>query len=612
MATSGGIQNFGALLSNSEQLEVPDFQRNYAWVADNVDSLHDDIMIAMDSEKDHFMGSTILMAKPDVADKRHYLVVDGQQRLTTLFMYLAVLRDKVVELENHVLPAQSSEGNPVNVLSNIQDLIFSDVTKGTQRFVANSLNRQMFKMQILHYPHPTRAGLPKKHFSYSLQLRKAYWKIQSLIDTEISKRSAKTDALTLIAGVTRTIRERLQLLAINTDSFDESLDIFMTLNSRGLALGPSDLVKSEIFKNLTQGLADDAVETASGQLTSEWKKITDVLNDLDVDQFLRHYLVSMQPDSVTSKVVFTKVKKLLAEHDSRSLKKASQWLLDSLINQSELYAMAAQASHSDEKINASLRVMSHVLDSYRILLMAVVDPAIGLHPSERREIARLAEVLSLRWVISGGNAQQLEDIFQRASVELRNPEFDLAKVKDELTKSLPKDEKVKTEFFDVVTSQTLVRVVLHRLNGVLGDPENLIAYNSKKIHVEHIAPASSTDHWRSVLFPDHTIGNLEVEYDSLVEQWGNKTILEKSINQKVAQKPFAEKRDGDPENAWPGYGNSVLATTQDLKNVPDWSRDVVVLRNEWLGDVFCKVWAVDDLSGQVISFSEWLATRSGS
>ena len=67
----------------------------------------------------------------------------------------------------------------------------------------------------------------------------------------------------------------------------------MTLNSRGMPLGPSDLVKSEIFKHLIRDLPKDEVDSKSNELTADWKIIIDNLEKGDVDQFLRHYLVSV-------------------------------------------------------------------------------------------------------------------------------------------------------------------------------------------------------------------------------------------------------------------------------------------------------------------------------
>jgi hypothetical protein len=407
-----------------------------------------------------------------------------------------------------------------------------------------------------------------------------------------------------------TIRSKLQILAIYTDSFDESFDIFMTLNSRGMALGPSDLVKSEIFKNITQGEPDNLTETLSAGLTTEWKKISDQLEDLDIDQFLRHYLVSTRPGPTTGKQVYPTYQEVIREDVSGTHKVASQKLLNNLIDQSALYATCAQASYSgDDKLNTYLRVMANVQDSYRVFLMPVIDPDIALQMSERKELARVAELVALRWVLSGGNAQELEDKFQSASLLLRQDEFDLDAVKSELKKNLPNDQKIKAQFYDSINSPSLVRVLMHRINGVLGDESALIPYDSKKIHVEHIAPASSTSHWIGELLPGFTDGNLEAEYESLVEQWGNKTILDKHINLKVAQKPFAQKRDGSPEDGWPGYVNSVLATTKDLGNIESWDRTTIRMRGKWLGETFCLIWAIEPQLSHVLNFSEWLATQ---
>lgn len=610
MASGGQIQTLGALLTEVSLFEVPDFQRNYAWEESNVDDLHQDILNAVDDDHPHFIGSTILMKKPSSGENREYLIVDGQQRLTTLFMYLSVIRDRVAALDETRLPAQGG-GNPVDVLSKLQEVLFSNEETGVQRFHSNPLNRTMFADQVVSFPSPNRKPLPQRHFNFSLALRKAYRRVEKKIDESITTLPAGKDALRFLYDLLNAIRSKLQILAIYTDSFNESLDIFMTLNSRGMALGPSDLVKSEIFKNITHNEPDTETEKISAGLTSEWKKLSDQLEDLDIDQFLRHFLVSTRPGPTTGKHVYATYQEVIKEDDSGEAKTASKKLLANLIDQSELYASCAQATYAgDSKVNAYLRVMSNVQDSYRVFLMPVIDSNVKITKSERQELARIAELVALRWVLSGGNAQELEDKFQAASLLLRGADPVIDDIKDELKKNLPTDQKMKAQFFDAINSPNLVRVVLHRINGVLADESGLIPYDSKNIHVEHIAPASSTSHWLKELFPDYTDGNLEAEYESLVEQWGNKTILDKHINQKVAQKPFAQKRDGSPEESWPGYVNSVLVTTKDLSNVSTWERNTIRHRNKWLGETFCQIWSMEPQHSHVLNFSEWLSLQT--
>jgi uncharacterized protein with ParB-like and HNH nuclease domain len=92
MATNGQIQSLETLCSKI-QLEVPEFQRNYSWQAEQIGEFHSDIQNAIKKKSSHFIGSTILMSKKHSNNTNVYLIIDGQQRFTTIFMYVAIIRD---------------------------------------------------------------------------------------------------------------------------------------------------------------------------------------------------------------------------------------------------------------------------------------------------------------------------------------------------------------------------------------------------------------------------------------------------------------------------------------------------------------------------------------
>jgi hypothetical protein len=108
-----------------------------------------------------------------------------------------------------------------------------------------------------------------------------------------------------------------------------------------------------------------------------------------------------------------------------------------------------------------------------------------------------------------------------------------------------------------------------------------------------------------VLFPGQDVKSVGAEYSVLVEQWGNKTLLDKHINLQIKQKPFKEKRDGDSSGIWKGYTNSNVQLTKDLIKVPDWRVAEVKLRNDWIADCFLKIWAIDPRDSELKNYSEY-------
>lgn len=607
MVAGGNIQTFAGLISENEIFEVPDFQRNYSWEPKQVEELYGDIVkSASSSQESHFVGSVILLKSAGSGNR--VLVVDGQQRLTTLFLLIALIRDKA-----HSLSIQSLAGGahevPKNPLQDAQNILLAESGDGVYRFSAHPMVTQMVKNNIFHFPNPQREALPNKHYKHTLPLRKSHKKLSELLDSSLKSFESEEDKLTFLHEVLKTIKYKLKLLNVRSDSTAEAYEIFMTLNSRGMPLGASDLVKSEIFKHLTKGLEGQQAEQKSSELTNSWNEIVKNLELGDLEQFLRHFVVSKYEGSMTSKRLFDRIRVVIngTDDEPRDAKVEAAALLKELIVSSGIYANVLEGSIEgllDAKL--TLQLLNEILDSYRIFLMVVADSRVNLSKAERLELIRLTEVLAFRWVLVGLNAQKLEDIFQDLSLKLRGGE-EFLNLKVLIVQQIPKDETVKRQFEETVDSASIVRVVLYKINREKWDQTGLIGYDAKKIHVEHIAPDTATPHWLDVLFPNVPENQRQVEYDAAVELWGNKTILEQKINQKVKQGEFLEKARGLTED-YSGYGHSQLDITKDLgSNFTAWGRDAIAKRSEWIADMFIHIWSAEPQSDNLEHFSTWVA-----
>lgn len=609
MVAGGQIQNLSGLFSTNEIFEVPDFQRNYSWETKQVAELYDDIHKTHQQQDTHFLGSVILLR--NTADLGSPLeVVDGQQRLTTIFLLIAVIRDLADGLPIKTVPG-GPMGQPVNPVAEAQNLLLTSGEHANYRFLAHPNISGMVQNSVFAYPGPARPRLPKQHFKFSLPLRKAHKQLHELVSGSLQSYVDDEGKVRFLSRMLDTIKFKLKILNVSSDTTSEAYEIFMTLNSRGMPLGPSDLVKSEIFKNLTRDLKGKELAARNAQLASDWQMIASNLEEGDLDQFLRHFLVSNYPGALTSKKVFEKIDNQI-NRGGMDAAAASQKLLDDLLQASKLYSYLL--ANDDPEITGeedSLHLLQELADSYRIFCLAVIDPRLNLSPPNRVDLIRLAEVLVLRWVLVGANAQELEDLMQTLSLGLRAGDT-YETCRAHLQTKIPNDEKVTRAFEDTVESANLVRVVLYRINR-RWDQNALIKLNNQSIHVEHIAPDRSTPHWLSVLFPNDEDIDRDVEYDAATELWGNKTLLDAKINQDVKQKPFDQKRVGSIETLpngktkeVKGYMDSNVRITQDLgTNFTYWDRTLISRRSAWIADCFLKIWAVHPDFDSIKPFSEW-------
>ena len=145
---------------------------------------------------------------------------------------------------------------------------------------------------------------------------------------------------------------------------------------------------------------------------------------------------------------------------------------------------------------------------------------------------------------------------------------------------------------------------MFRINSIFGDRSGLLSLDTKKMHIEHIAPETSTHHWLNTLFPENP-SESAAEYSVVVEQWGNKTLLEKPINESVGQKPFLDKCEGVEGSNFGGYRNSVLQISKDLTEYESWSVSLIKKRSKWIRECFLNIWSLNPNYDAVVPFPDW-------
>lgn len=600
-----GTSSLLTLINNIQSFEVPNFQRNYSWTDEQIDSFHTDLKFARTRKTDHFLGSTILMKSDNTStEDKSYQIIDGQQRLTTIFMYIALIRDQVQALEIRSLEPSDPNGVTINVHSKATEMLFSNESTGESRFKSNDLLRDTFISHIIREPNSARPTFRSRDKYWTLDLRKSYKRISDLIKEDLRNLDPESQ-LRLLWEMLQTLRDRVQILPIYTTTYPESFDIFMTLNSRGLSLGPSDLVKSLFMKYMAYGvIGSNQIAEINESVAKRWKEITDLIGDGDVDQFLRHYLVSTEVDGVQSKKIYSIFDgKLNAPNVNPASESDS--LLRELATKAEIYSQLLKpANIEDSVLRNSCSTLHLISDSYRILMLVLLDENCTFDVRQKRELVKVCEVLTIRWILTGGNAQELEDLFQNTCKKYRESNGDFDQVKLVLSEKIPTDQKCQVQFDLDVTRSALIRAVLFRINSIFGDQVGLLSLDTRKMHIEHIAPETSTEHWMEQLFPENP-NESAAEYSVLVEQWGNKTLLEKPINESIGQKPFAEKCDGVEGSNFGGYRNSVLQMTKDLTEFDAWNVNLIKKRSRWIRECFLNIWSMNPNYDFVVPFPEW-------
>ncbi|RQS57439.1 DUF262 domain-containing protein [Burkholderia sp. Bp8963] len=256
---------------------IPEYQRPYIWSRDEVDDLLDDLTFAQVEKPDteYFLGSFVFQSKPaGTTDDQEFDendLLDGQQRMTTLLMLFACIRDLATE-ENVRTSCQKSifqKGDDIDEIPERTRIVFS-IRKEVQDFVDEfvkadggtnreaDLERLAAKSEDPSIPNMARAILEMRRYLQG------------------------PEANVQLGNFLRFLRNRVLLIYISTEDLDDAFRLFTILNARGVPLRNSDILKS---MNLGALPAQD--EAAKARFAKLWEDAEGELGD-DFDRFLNH------------------------------------------------------------------------------------------------------------------------------------------------------------------------------------------------------------------------------------------------------------------------------------------------------------------------------------
>jgi uncharacterized protein with ParB-like and HNH nuclease domain len=243
---------------------VPDYQREFIWEEKHVLQLLQDIneQFSANAQSEYFIGTTVVN---ETADKK-YEVIDGQQRLTTLFLCLCAFIKKLAEVDDDA--------------SDIKPMLFS-----TKRDMAGN-QVAAFRLELQYEDSSevlkeiSKGSTPVGSFSdSSTRIVEAYGFVSDFLQKSFN---TKEEAKRFLGYFLNHVK----LVQIEAPEIGDALKIFETINDRGVGLNPMDLLKNLIFRQIDRD--------AFGKLKIEWKKI---IAELEREhekplRFLRYFIMS--------------------------------------------------------------------------------------------------------------------------------------------------------------------------------------------------------------------------------------------------------------------------------------------------------------------------------
>lgn len=556
-------------LLSSGYYRIPRFQRPYSWTSENIQDFWDDV--ARDRPTDYFIGSMVAFKEGN----QRYGVVDGQQRLATITILLAVLRNR------------------------LHDFGFDDLAKGIHGLIErrNIDNKEEFILSTeTAYPffqdHILKFGEPDVHVTPMREeqsLQRAFDDLNILINLAIKRVVEKYEATgedkrrAAVREKLTEIRDAvldLKVIFVKLDDEDDAYIIFETLNTRGKDLSLTDLVKNHVTKHLK------STSASVDQAKLKWAQVLETIEgsskDLETDTFIHHFWLSKY-DYLPAKGLFKELKRRIGKAECKQF-------LDALVSDSGHYRSLHDIPYgkwtkAEQRIADSLRALQlfRVQQQTPCVLSLVRAYRSGRITKKHLEAALVA-IEKFHFLFTAATSQRSSGGISGMYASLGRRVFEaetmssalavITELKQKLRDRVPSLEELKALFPEILQTdqfskqRSLVRYILAAFytsarTGVVADFE--------KMSIEHLLPQSQIG-----------VGDLT---DAVVGQLGNLILVSPEMNDKLKNRPFPEKKRILREA---GY-----ALPKEVSDAGDWGPAQIRARTDSMAiQAYRKLWKI--------------------
>ncbi|AFX90925.1 hypothetical protein HPAKL117_02560 [Helicobacter pylori Aklavik117] len=542
--------------NQKNQLVIPIYQRVYSWEKEQCKELWDDIIkIGGDDKMDgHFIGSILYVLDGITHSDNTVLIIDGQQRLTTITLLLTALRDHLSDevkrkedIEKHYLINSDKDGDKKF------RLILSDSDKDTLLSLIDKDRRK-----------------PSEPSSKIVENFKFF-------EEWISKNTNKLE--TIFKGL-----EKLMIveIALKKGKDDPQL-IFESMNSKGMELAQTDLIRNHI-------VMETEVEKREYFYNKYWRAMEEELkqNEKLFNQFVRHYLTIKTRENPPN------IKKVYVAFKDYQQKEgiAIENLLKDLQKYCGYFCQIVFKKEADKDLNKALGFLVDLeMDVvYPLLLELYSDYSDGvLSKADFIPIIALIESYICRRAVCNLGTNSLNKVFPSFTKHIqKNEYFESLKAHfGYLTEKqrFPNNDEFKDCFITIDFYKFKKNeYFFERLENF--DTKEPV--NTKGLTTEHIMPQTLTEEWERDLGE-----NFQAIHDKYLNTIGNLTRT--GYNHTYSNRSFQEKRDMEK-----GFKQSPLKLNQSLRDLESFGEEEIKKRANDLADLALKIWTYPNLDAETL------------
>ncbi|MCB9006099.1 MAG: DUF262 domain-containing protein [Ardenticatenaceae bacterium] len=562
---------------------VPSFQREYVWQEEQVEQLLNDIYDEYSDDgqaSEYFIGSLVVC--PSENDGVLELI-DGQQRMTTSYLFLCAVRDHLAALKANSLETLSKQ---------IAATSMNDEGEEVFRYRVNLQYEDSCGLleQIAHAP-INLDSIARTTRSVTNMLN-AYQTIRTFLTTEFGNDAAS------VRKFYAYFTNRVKLVRIKTQSVAHALKVFETINDRGVGLDAMDLLKNLMFMQASKNDFD--------KLKNNWKDLVDTLYAAKEKplRFLRYFIfANYEVDRLKEDQIY----RWFVENEKLcDYAKNPIAFVDKLRTAATAYVRYVGGQNADGTTNrylVNIRYLSGAARQHLILLLA----GMHLERPDFVELCRQLENLFFAYIITREPTKEFERRFAQWAVKVQKvttraelDEFINTTIKPANHNLASRYQLAFEQLHEGAIQKYRMRYVLGKLTQYVNEQayghteEELNKFINRLVDVEHILPKTpSAEVMAEFDKPDEI-------YD-YIHRLGNLTLLERSINSSVGNGLFSAKKEpyhqskflftkSISEKVAVGVNTAIDRAVKDLVTFDEWTSESIEMRQLMLADLAKRVW----------------------
>jgi len=532
---------------SAEIFKLPLYQRPYAWTKDQWTDLLEDIL-SLPKDGSHFFGAIVVVPmENNNHGLKSYHVIDGQQRLATILIWLAAIRDRIGEnnkalfkhIDNHFLFSETwGESGSIRQakfqLGKYDDEDFKRILEGNPKDKVHPINSCYYFF---------------KNSEYSNDL----WQV---------------------------ILDNIHIVHINAFNHFNAFKLFETLNDRGLELSAADLIKNFILMRAS------IKEDIFNQSITEWEEMYEKVRDKGPVKFIRRFMISNYKGNFSESRLYENVRNKLENKEPNVFYNFTHKLNSS----ATIYKKIFESSFEDNKINKKLNELKIIEVSPSFALLIKVLPFYEDGRIKKEDLFRimeLIEIFHIRWGICGQSTGRLDQIYNEICDGLKQKNSDeyLDYIEGKLSRYVKEnvdDEIFKRNFAsrNFKFGEKRTKYILWKLSNPTG--EQILDIN--EIETEHIMPQTLSEKWVNYL--ENQTGKDKNQiialHQEMLNHIGNLTIIKETWNRSMSNRIFTKKKID--------YKKSEFTITEELKDKEKWIFDDIEIRSKDFSEKAVKIW----------------------